>query len=153
MTDIQFLDSILGTPTQPPPSDGSEPDEEEALDAYSQVITRVAETLIPSVANLRVTRRAWRGEPAEGGGSGVVITPDGYILTSAHVLAGTEAGSASFVDGEKAINVGRLQKTLEGDWLMYAFSAQDLSHVVTITVLDRAGGLVLTGTARPYAGP
>jgi len=57
------------------------------------------------------------------------------------------------VDGEKAINVGRLQKTLEGDWLMYAFSAQDLSHVVTITVLDRSGGLVLTGTARPYAGP
>ena len=57
------------------------------------------------------------------------------------------------VDGEKAINVGRLQKTVEGDWLMYSFSAQDLSHVVSVTVLDRSGGLVLTGTVEPYAGP
>ena len=31
----------------------------------------------------------------------MVITPDGFILTSAHVLAGTEAGSASFVDGRE----------------------------------------------------
>jgi hypothetical protein len=57
------------------------------------------------------------------------------------------------VDGEKAINVGRLQKTVEGDWLMYSFSAQDLSHAVSVTVLDRSGGLVLTGTVEPYAGP
>ena len=70
---------------------------DEALDAYSQVVTRVAATLGPSVANLRVSnRRRW----ATGGGSGVVITPDGFMLTSAHVVAGTGSRvRASFVDG------------------------------------------------------
>jgi len=101
MPHFEYLEAILGSGAQPSSPDGGEPQEDEVLDAYSRVITRVAETLIPSVANLRVTRRAWRGEPAEGGGSGVVITPDGFILTSAHVLAGTEAGSASFVDGRE----------------------------------------------------
>ena len=70
---------------------------DEALDAYSQVVTRVAATLGPSVANLRVSnRRRW----ATGGGSGVVITPDGFMLTSAHVVSGTGSRvRASFVDG------------------------------------------------------
>jgi S1-C subfamily serine protease len=69
----------------------------EALDAYSRVVTRVAETLGPSVANLRVSnRRRW----STGGGSGVVITPDGFLLTSAHVVSGTGSRvRASFVDG------------------------------------------------------
>jgi S1-C subfamily serine protease len=72
-------------------------EEAEALDAYSRVVTRVAETLAPSVANLRVwNRRRW----SAGGGSGVVITPDGFLLTSAHVVAGTGTRvRASFVDG------------------------------------------------------
>jgi S1-C subfamily serine protease len=60
------------------------------------VIT-VAERLAPSVANLRVTR----GRRA-GGGSAVVITPDGFLLTSAHVVEGsTRPGRASFVDGRE----------------------------------------------------
>jgi S1-C subfamily serine protease len=101
MHDVRFLDVILGgdppgSPSEPAPDDG------EALDAYSTVVTRVAELLAPSVVNVRVARRAWRGDPsADGGGSGVVITPDGFILTSAHVVAGTERGGASFVDGRE----------------------------------------------------
>jgi S1-C subfamily serine protease len=75
--------------------------DDDELDAYSRVTTRVAEALIPSVANLRVHRRGWRAQEADGGGSGVVISPDGFIVTSAHVLAGTDRGSASFVDGRE----------------------------------------------------
>ena len=74
--------------------------EEEPLDAYSRVVTEAARLLTPSVANLRVSRRV-RGRRLDGGGSGVVITPDGYVLTSAHVVAGSEAGTASFVDGRE----------------------------------------------------
>jgi S1-C subfamily serine protease len=71
--------------------------EEEALDAYSNAVITVAERLAPSVANLRVTR----GRRA-GGGSAVVITPDGFLLTSAHVVEGsTRGGRASFVDGRE----------------------------------------------------
>jgi serine protease Do len=83
--------------------------EEEALDAYSRVVTEVADRLSPSVANLRVMRRVRGGRRASGGGSGVVVTPDGFMLTSAHVVTGAEAEVvASFVDGReiKATVVG-----------------------------------------------
>jgi S1-C subfamily serine protease len=70
----------------------SEVTEEEALDAYSLAVTAVAERLSPSVANLRVRR---------GGGSAVVVTPDGFMLTSAHVVARARRGQASFVDGRE----------------------------------------------------
>jgi serine protease Do len=76
--------------------------EEEALDAYSLAVTTVAERLSPSVANLRVSRRVRGGRILDGGGSAVVITPDGFTLTSAHVVARTEGrGRASFVDGRE----------------------------------------------------
>jgi S1-C subfamily serine protease len=73
---------------------------EAALDAYSRVVTSVAERLIPSVASLRV-RQQVRGAGVDGAGSAVVITPDGFALTSAHVVGGTNRGSASFVDGRE----------------------------------------------------
>ena len=77
-------------------------EEQEALDAYSRSVTSVAERLTPSVANLRVTRRTRRGAIPAGAGSGVVLTPDGFMLTSAHVVAGEGSGGrASFVDGRE----------------------------------------------------
>jgi serine protease Do len=82
-----------------PPTEVSE---EDALDAYSLAVTTVAERLSPSVANLRVSRRVRGGRILDGGGSGVVITPDGFTLTSAHVVTRTEGkGRASFVDGRE----------------------------------------------------
>jgi S1-C subfamily serine protease len=71
--------------------------EEEALDAYSRAVITVAERLAPSVANLRVNHGRRMG-----GGSAVVITPDGFMLTSAHVVEGSRnGGRASFVDGRE----------------------------------------------------
>jgi len=76
--------------------------EQEALDAYSLAVVTIAEKLSPSVANLRVSRRVRGGRRAIGGGSGLVITPDGFLLTSAHVVAGTDGKvEASFVDGRE----------------------------------------------------
>lgn len=78
------------------------PTEHEALDAYSRVVTTVAERLSPSVGNLRVSRRVRGGRRLDGAGSGVVITPDGFMLTSAHVVERTDgSGQASFVDGRE----------------------------------------------------
>jgi S1-C subfamily serine protease len=77
-----------------------EPDEDDAavLDAYSAAVSAVAETLSPSVASLRVSRQVG-GWSAGGAGSGVAFTPDGYLVTSAHVVAGTDQGTAAFTDG------------------------------------------------------
>jgi S1-C subfamily serine protease len=78
------------------------PVEEEALDAYSRTVSGVVERLAPSVANLRVLRATRRGQVPVGAGSGVVLTPDGFLLTSAHVVAGRErVGRATFVDGRE----------------------------------------------------
>jgi S1-C subfamily serine protease len=84
------------------PDDTGLPTEGEALDAYSSIVVNVAERLRPSVASLRVGRRSQGGERAMGSGSGVVIAPDGYLLTSAHVIAGGDGGSAAFADGDEA---------------------------------------------------
>ena len=70
--------------------------ESEALDAYSSIVTTVAEKVLPSVASLRIGRG---GRGFGGAGSGVVITPDGFLVTSAHVVAAGGAASASFIDG------------------------------------------------------
>jgi S1-C subfamily serine protease len=70
--------------------------EQEALDAYSSIVTSVAEAVLPSVASLRIGRG---GRGFGGAGSGVVITPDGFLVTSAHVVAAGGPASASFVDG------------------------------------------------------
>jgi S1-C subfamily serine protease len=90
-------------PFQPPePADAEA--ERAALDAYSRTVVGVAEALSPSVANLRVTRRGrGGGQVPAGAGSGVVLTPDGFLLTSAHVVSGRSPrrGHATFVDGRE----------------------------------------------------
>ena len=76
--------------------------ERDALDAYSSVVVSVAAAVTPSVASLKVTRRTRHGRAADGAGSGVVITPDVFLLTSAHVVAGADRGGALFSDGFEA---------------------------------------------------
>jgi S1-C subfamily serine protease len=74
----------------------------EALDAYSRIVVEVAERLAPSVANLRVTRRSRNGRVPAGAGSALALTPDGFLLTSAHVVSGPgRGGRAAFVDGRE----------------------------------------------------
>src|SRR5438034_2430157 len=90
MAELTFIGSTYDTP-----------DEDEALDAYSRAVTGVAERLTPSVANLRVSRRVRGGRRLDGGGSAVVITPDGFMPTSANVIERTDGGRASFVDGRE----------------------------------------------------
>jgi S1-C subfamily serine protease len=90
VAELTFINSIFDPP-----------DDDEPLDAYSRAVIDVAEKLTPSVANLRVSRRVRGGRRLDGGGSAVVITPDGFLLTSAHVIERTDGGRASFVDGRE----------------------------------------------------
>ena len=84
----------------PPPVD---PAEAEALDAYSRAVIAVAEQLGPSVASLRVMRRVRGGQVPSGDGSAVALTPDGFLLTNAHVVGRSASGGrATFPDGHEA---------------------------------------------------
>jgi serine protease Do len=81
----------------PPPVD---PAEAEALDAYSRAVIAVAERVGPSVASLRVMRRVRGGQVPSGAGSAVALSPDGYLLTNAHVVGrSVTGGRATFSDG------------------------------------------------------
>lgn len=66
------------------PKTPSDPAAEEAaaLDAFSRVVIRVADTLMPAVVNIRAGGAGSRG----GSGSGVLFTPDGFLLTNHHVV-------------------------------------------------------------------
>ncbi|CAN5230732.1 trypsin-like peptidase domain-containing protein [soil metagenome] len=68
------------------------------LDAYSSAVVHVAETVLPSVASLAVSSS--RGQ---GAGSASVITPDGHLLTSAHVVVGASRATATFADGTEVV--------------------------------------------------
>ena len=100
MSSIQFVDALLADADRdqravPGPSD------DEALDAYSQVVSGVAERVIGSVASLRISRRLPGGRQAQGSGSAAAITPDGFLVTSAHVVEGVAKGRASLADGRE----------------------------------------------------
>lgn len=86
------------------PEDRTSPEfslEDEALDAYSRVVSSVAETVGRSVANLRVYKQLSNHRQEMGGGSAVAISGDGFLITSAHVVRGSDGGTASFVDGRE----------------------------------------------------
>ena len=68
----------------------------EALDAYSAAVTHVVQQVLPSVASLRVRSRF-----GDGAGSASVLTGDGFLLTSAHVVEGAATVSAAFSDGSE----------------------------------------------------
>jgi S1-C subfamily serine protease len=125
---------------------------EEPLDAYSRVVTEVARTLSPSVANLQVRRRL-NGRRVSGGGSGVAVTPDGFVLTSAHVVDGADGGTAAFVDGREldfaVVGTDRLS-----DLAVLRVTADDLGPA-TLGDADRlqVGQLVVAiGNPHGFAG-
>jgi S1-C subfamily serine protease len=100
VSSIHFVDALLADADRDQRAETG-PSDAEALDAYSQVVTRVAERVIGSVASLRISRRLPGGRQAQGSGSAAAITPDGFLVTSAHVVEGVEKGRASLADGRE----------------------------------------------------
>jgi S1-C subfamily serine protease len=148
---LYFLDGADGGPARQPA--GDRPTDDEALDAYSRVVTTVARDLAPSVANLRVTRRLRGGRVAMGGGSAVVIAPDGFLLTSAHVVEGANGGEASFVDG-RAMRFTVAGADPLSDLAVLRAEAQDLTPATLGDAGElRVGQLVVAiGNPHGYAG-
>jgi S1-C subfamily serine protease len=80
----------------------AEAGEVELLDAYSHAIETVVEAVAPAVVSIVagiVSRDERQSSQMRGVGSGVVIAPDGYILTNSHVVAGTDLLEVKLQDG------------------------------------------------------
>jgi S1-C subfamily serine protease len=78
-----------------------QPTDEELLDAYSRAVISVVEKVGPSVVNIGLKMRAQRGQMVEGAGSGVVVAPDGFVLTNNHVVDGSDAIEVGLTDGNR----------------------------------------------------
>jgi S1-C subfamily serine protease len=88
-----FITNGFESDADPQPPDPA-PDDDEALDAFSRVIIRVSGSMRPAVVNLRGMRG--RGE-----GSGVLFTPDGFLLTNHHVIHGHKRVRIRLSDGRE----------------------------------------------------
>lgn len=86
----------MGEADQPPRPVDPAAEEAEALDAFSRVVVRVADTLMPAVVNIRA------GSGQRGGsGSGVLFTPDGFLLTNHHVVKDQTDVRVRLLDGRQ----------------------------------------------------
>jgi S1-C subfamily serine protease len=150
---LQIAD-CQGNEATAPPAGAPHSGDLEALDAYSRTVTSVVERLAPSVASLRVLRKTSRGRVPTGAGSGVVLTLDGFILTSAHVVAGRDAlGHATFTDG-RDIGFRVLGTDPLSDLAVLRADADDLSPVTLGDAARlRVGQLVIAiGNPHGFAG-
>src|SRR6202040_1978010 len=66
-------------------------DDDGLLDAYSNAVIKAVETIGPAVV---------RVERERSGGSGVIFTPDGFVLTNSHVVQGPGRTRVTLPDGQ-----------------------------------------------------
>jgi S1-C subfamily serine protease len=77
-----------------------DPPDSESFDAYSRTVVSVVDLVGPAVVSVHVGRDRGDNSMANGSGSGVVLTPDGYVLTNEHVVHGSSRVQLSLIHGD-----------------------------------------------------
>ena len=118
-------------------------DDAPLLDAYSAAVVGAVDTVGPAVVSVYVGGSEDDAARARGGaGSGVVVTPDGYILTNEHVVQAAQTVRVAFVDGRSvpAAVVGRDPAT---DLAVLRAHSTGLPHAQLLSAAPRVGQLVV----------
>ena len=96
LADVYVQHGGNGPSVQSAPSES----DEELLDAYSRAVVSVVEKVGPAVVSIGVRSRGRsRLSDREGAGSGVIIAPDGFVLTNNHVVEDANEVEARLTDG------------------------------------------------------
>ena len=140
MTGAVFGDELNGDKS----GRSKQPLELELLDAYSRAVISVVDSVGPSVVSVSIGKPDRRGAPDQAAsGSGVVIAPDGYILTNDHVVQNAEHISVNLTDGA-SLSATRVGKDPATD---LAVIRADTSYLTAAVLGDsaqlRAGQLVI----------
>jgi serine protease Do len=134
------------------------------------VLAQVARAAIPAVVSITTRERsASPGEPQKGIGSGFVISPDGYVLTAAHVIDDAESFTVSLLDARgwpeevpatlvgsdpetdtallkvwterrlPSLALGSADDVEVGDWVVIIGTPYGLDHSVSVGILSAKG--------------
>jgi S1-C subfamily serine protease len=122
-------------------------DDASALDAYSQAVIGAARGIAPAVVSIQVGRSGREG--VAGSGSGVVITPDGYLLTNQHVVNNHRRVRVVFVDGREA-DAQWIGEDAATDLAVVRALASDLPHARIESTTPLQVGQLVVAVGNPY---
>src|SRR3954452_2054210 len=118
------------------------------LDAYSQAVVGAVEHVGAAVVSIYVGGAGEEVRTRGGAGSGVVVTPDGYVLTNEHVVQNAQEARVAFVDGRSvpAVVVGKDPST---DLAVLRAQAGALPHARLSTAQPLRVGQLVVAVGNP----
>jgi S1-C subfamily serine protease len=87
---LDFANDAFDDEPSSPTTEPTSPDDQALLDAYSNAVIDVTERVGPAVVRVETGSRAPNARPRGGLGSGIVISPDGLVLTNSHVVGSSK---------------------------------------------------------------
>jgi S1-C subfamily serine protease len=115
---------------------------ESALDAYSRAVIEVVEKVGPAVVAVTGGRGRSDEEPRGGSGSGVLVSPDGYVITNSHVVGGRKRLIGITAEGDR-IDADVVGDDPATDLALIKLAAGELPHAALGTGSPRVGQLVV----------
>jgi S1-C subfamily serine protease len=124
-------------------------DAPDALDAYSAAVVGAVARVGPAVVSVYVGGAAEAAQARGGAGSGVVVTPDGYLLTNEHVVQRVQEARVAFVDGRSvpAVVAGRDPAT---DLAVLRAQAGALPYAQLESVQRLRAGQLVVAVGNPF---